>query len=151
MNTQDKSRDKKADFCINKSNLENIKSQYIMKKIFDNLSLKNILEFIKYNKSFQKKLNLNIDDYKNYSKIEIEIIPCLVNKKYNKFINIEPEDRAYFHIYFDNNIKEEEINKYYLDDKNKIKKIKIIIDKEIKSFNGLFFDCNEIIKRNKFF
>ena len=55
--------------------LNNIKSKYIIVKIFKNVQTNIFLNLIRYNKTFQKRLNKNIDDYKDYSKIEIEIFP----------------------------------------------------------------------------
>ena len=73
-----------------KNNLENIKSKYILKQIFNNLSKKVSLQLIKYNKHLQKRLNYNINNYKEfndlYSSIEIEIIPA--ENVYGKFNNI---------------------------------------------------------------
>ena len=40
-------------FNISTNKLQNIKSNYILKKIFDNLNKKNLLEIIKYNKNAQ--------------------------------------------------------------------------------------------------
>ena len=85
-----------------------MKSDYFLLKIFSNLNKKNALKIVKYNKNFQKRINLNINDYKNYSEIyssiEIEIIPN--NIEYGEFININKEDESYYHIYFNNNKKE---------------------------------------------
>ena len=54
--------------------LLNIKSNYILKQIFNNLQKKILLNFIRYNKILQKRLNKDINDYKiEYSKIELEI------------------------------------------------------------------------------
>jgi len=59
---------------------------------------------IKYNKNIMKRINIIIDNYKEYcekySSIKIEIKP--VNNKYSKFININSEDEKYYHIYFNN-------------------------------------------------
>ena len=49
-----------------KYNLENIKSNYILKKIFFNLTKKKYLEIIKYNKKSQNILNITINNYKEY-------------------------------------------------------------------------------------
>ena len=86
-------------------------------------------------------LDISLNDYKNLTDIEIDIIP---NKKGYKckcnFINIvNEEDKKYFNIYFNN--KKEEIKRYYLNDNENIKKMKIIIDHQIKSFEKLFEDC----------
>ena len=93
-----------------------IKSDYILKKLFNNMQKRISLKIIKCNINMQKRLNININDYKDfsekYSSIELEIIP--IQNEYGPFINIKEEDKKYFHIYF-NDIKEE------------IKKILIII------------------------
>ena len=121
-----------------KGNLKNIKSNLTFKKIMSNLQRNNLLNIVKYNKIFQQKLNININDYKDFCEIEIEIIPAA--DKYGKFINISnKEDRKYFHIYFNDN--EEEIKKIYLVKNEKIKKIKLIIDYKVTSFYRLFEDC----------
>ena len=53
-------------------------------------------------KNIQKRINKNINHYKeyseNYSSIEIDIKP--VENKYGRFINIIEEDEEYCHIYF---------------------------------------------------
>ena len=60
---------------------------------------------VKYNKNIKNRINININDYKEYSEkyssIEIEINP--VSKKYGIFINYKKEDEKYYHIYFINN------------------------------------------------
>ena len=62
-----------------KDKFENLKSDYFLIKLFDNLCKKKKLEIIKYNKNIQKRININLKDYKEYSKkyttIEIEIVP----------------------------------------------------------------------------
>ena len=72
-----------------KNKLINIKSKYIMKKIlFDNMQKRISLKIIKYNINIQKRLNININNYKDFSEkfssIEIEIIP--IQNKYGPFI-----------------------------------------------------------------
>ena len=66
--------------------IDNIKSRYILSKIYDNMTKKKKLEIIKYNKKIQNRLNLDVKDYKEHCEIEIEIIPT--KGKYGKFINI---------------------------------------------------------------
>ena len=89
------------------ANIINIKSKYILQKIFYNLIEKKFLEIIKYNKNIRKRINININNYKeyteNYSPIEIEIKP--VKKGYGQFINIKGDEK-YYQIYFDNNKEE---------------------------------------------
>ena len=59
-----------------KNILENIKSKIILKRIFDNLCKKKKLNIIKYNKNIQNRLNLDINDYDDFFKTIIEIIPA---------------------------------------------------------------------------
>ena len=48
---------------------ENIKSKYILIKIFDNLPKKKMLKIIKQNKVIQNKLEISLNDYVKYSEI----------------------------------------------------------------------------------
>ena len=118
--------------------LENIKSRYILSKIYNNMTIKKKLEIVKYNKKIQNRLNLDFKDYKEYGEIEIDIMPK--KGEYGKFINIDEDDELYYHIYFNDN-KEEIKNKYEINEEDKITKIKIIIDYQVKSFEELFHDC----------
>ena len=85
--------------------IENIKSRYILSKIYDNMTKKKKLEIVKYNKKVQNRLDLGVKDYKEYSEtyssIEIEIMPA--KGKYGRFINIDENDKLYYHIYFNDN------------------------------------------------
>ena len=90
----------------------------------------------------QKRLNINLNDYieyrEKYTEIEIELIP--IENGYGKIINpLNKTDEKYYHIYFDNN--KEERMRTFLDEKEKVKKIKLIIDYQIKSFKNLFSQC----------
>ena len=120
--------------------LDNLKSDYFLQKLFDSLKKNKSLNITKYNKKLQKRLKLSFNDYKEfsqlYTKVEIEL--KLVDKKSGKFINILDENEKYYHIYFDNS--EEEIKKYCIDEEE-VKVIKIIIDYQINSFQKLFSDC----------
>ena len=100
------------------------------------------LDIIKYNKKLQKRLNLTINDYKEYSQFysSIEIELSLVDNLYDKFINISDEEKDFYHIYFDN--AKEEIKRNCLNKNEKVKIIKIIIEHEIKSFKKLFNKCD---------
>ena len=49
-----------------KSNLDNIKNDYFLQKVMKHLSKKEALEIIKYNKKIKERLNININDYKEY-------------------------------------------------------------------------------------
>ena len=131
---------------VNSYNIfDNLKSDYFLGKVFNNLKKKKYLELIKYNNDIKKRMNLNINNYKEYcekfSSIEIEIIP--IKNEYGQFININEEEKIYYHIYFNDN-KEEEIKRNFLNKNDKVTKINIIIDYQIISFMGLFDDCSNI-------
>ena len=147
--------------------LESLKSDYFLQKLYDIMPKKKKLEIVKYNKKVQNRLDLGIKDYKEYSEtyssIEIEIIPA--KDEYGEFINIKENDELYYHIYFNDN-KEEIKNKYkiyteygmikheyYIDEEDKVTKIKIIIYYQVKSFKGLFSWCKciESINFKKFY
>jgi len=121
------------------------KTNYILQQIFSYLKENVSLEIIKYNKCIQKRLNKNINDYKDYKKIIIEIIPIYKEEFENDFINIS-EEEPYYYIYFNDEEKEIKKNRLYFDDK--VSKIKIIIDEEIETFKGLFEYCDCIEKMN---
>ena len=119
----------------------NIKSKYILKKIFDILPEIKMLNIIRYNKNIQKLLNISIEDYEKNGIIEIEIIPS--DDTIGKFISINEELSQYYHVYFDDNTKEAKnttINIY------NAKKIKVVIDHQVDSLKGLFKECHDIKK-----
>ena len=70
--------------------LRKLKSDYFILKFFEYMTERKSLETIRYNKSIQKRINININHYKAYSEtktsIELDIIP--MKGKYGKFINI---------------------------------------------------------------
>ena len=80
--------------------IDNIKSRYILSKIYNNMTIKKKLKIVNYNKRIQNRLNLDVKDYKEYSEaftqIEIEIIP--IKDKYGKVININENDQLHYHI-----------------------------------------------------
>ena len=143
-NLFDIQKNKIKDNRNNKSNciLEKLRSDYFLRKIYDNICKNKSLRIIKYNKKIQYRLNLSIKDYKEYSElfssIEIEIIP----KKdyYGKFIRINNNEEVFYHIYLNDNKKEIK-NKYEINKEDKVSKIKIIIDYQVKSFEDLFYEC----------
>ena len=132
---------------LNKNDLIlKIRSKYIVMLIFDNLKE----ELLRYNKKYQNMMKRKLKDYKNvFSKIEIEII--LKENEFGKFINIENKNmNSSIHVYLNDN-KEETKRKRkitFLDSKNNITKIKIVIDNKIKSLSKFFYDCNCIKKIN---
>ena len=112
------------------------------------------LETVRYNKSIQKRINININHYKAYSEtktsIELDIIPK--KDDCGGFINIKEEDKKYFLIYFNDN-KKKEIENTSFNRNDNVSKISIIIDYQIKSFSELFYNCKciESIKFKKFY
>ena len=117
---------------------KNLKSDYFLVKVFDNLLRKRSLEIVKFNKYLRERMNMSIKDYKEYaekfSSIELEI--KLVKNNYGNFINYDINNEQYYHIYFDNN--EGEIGRSFLIENEDINSIKIIIDYQVESFKELF-------------
>ena len=67
-----------------KNIFNNLKNDYFLQLLFNNLVKKKSLYIIKYNKNMKARINISIKDYKEYSEtyssIEIEIKP--VTNKY---------------------------------------------------------------------
>ena len=136
------------------NNINNIKSIYFIKLLLNNIQKKKYLEIIKCNKNLQNRININIANYQEYSElytpIEIELIPC--QNQFGKFINIDKNlIGTYYHIYF--NDTKEEIKRAYINEKDRITKIRIIIDYQVTSFKNLFKECEciEMIYFKKFY
>ena len=142
MNSENIAKHRKIKQSNSKVNLENLKSDYFLQKVFDNMKRDKSLEIVRYNKILQKRINITIKDYKDlsqlYSSIEIEL--TLNDNEYGKFINIYPDKKEYYHIYFDNS--KEETKRTHLDKNEKVKTIKIIIDNKVELLSGLFNKCN---------
>ena len=153
-NNSSKENNKKNESTKPNPIIENIKSRYILSKIYGNIPKKKKLEIVRCNKKIQNRLNLGVKDYKEYSQafssIKIEIIPR--KDKYGKFINFDNKDELYYHIYFNDN-KEEIKNKYEISEEDKVTKIKIIIDYQVNTFKELFYFCGcaESINFKKFY
>ena len=111
--------------------LDCIKSNYILRKIIQNLNRKTFLYAIKYNKQLQKRLNIGIKDYEAYLQTEIEIKLGLNYPNLDKLINYK-YDKSYYHIYLNGN--EQESKK-----EGNITKVRIIIERHVKSFQKLFY------------
>ena len=118
--------------------LEGINSKYIILQIFNNLQEKTFLKLIRYNKKLQTNTEKSIIDYKSFMNIEIDLIPTDKLLGEEIFINFI-DNSSYFHIYF--NDDKEEVRENYITKKQKIDKIRIILDNEIKSLRNLFKDC----------
>ena len=128
---------------VNEKNiLMKVRQKRILQQIFNNLSLDKYLNIIRYNKHIKKKVEINIDDYKNeYFKIKIEIIP--VGYEFGTFINMFHKE-SYYHIYINDSTKESKGNK--ISNHEYPTKITIIIDNKFKSLYGLFRECRSIEK-----
>ena len=107
-NKESKNKNKDDENVKSNTLFENIKGDYFLQKLYDNLLKKKKLEIVKLNKKMQKRLNLSVEDYKEYCKIEIEIISAVGGCGY--FIHIDENDKLFYHIYFNDN-KEEIKNK----------------------------------------
>ena len=132
----------KLNDSINK--LRNIKCSFLIPIIFEYIPKRIALGITQYNKNLQKLINVNINNYREYVKnkylsIKLEIIP--MENKYGDFIHINSRDKKYYHIYFNDNIKNE-IKKTCLNERDKVSKINIIIDYKVKSFSYLFMFCS---------
>ena len=138
---------------VSNNKLKKIKSNFILKIFFGYINKRKSLEMIKYNKKIQKRINIDSNHYKSfsekYSSIEIEIIP--MENGYGRFIYIEEKDKDYYHIYYNDN-KREEIKSSSLNENDKVSKINIIIDYQVTSLYCLFNSCKciESINFKKF-
>ena len=121
--------------------MENIRSKYILKQIFSKININICLNVIKYNKNLQQKLDIDINVYKDYTQIEIEVIPIKnIEGTFRLSIyNISKKKHKYCHTYFNNS--NEEIKRDYFTHNDIINKINIIFDGPIYSFHELFRGC----------
>ena len=123
--------------------INNIKSLTIFKKIFNNNNENKILKIIKYNKEIQKKLNYNIDDYK-----QITLIKIIFSKNNNNNdIYCEGSCESPF------KRDEENIKIYYNNKKwnqlgirEQIRTAKIILNKKVINLKCLFKNQKNIIE-----
>ena len=111
----------------NIGDINNIKSKFILKKIFGYLENNIYLKLIKYNKKLQNKLEKDITYYKEYSKIEIQVFQKFLNyKNPKKFINVtNPNDKELYQIFINDQTKE--AAKDIESIKEKIEKFKIVL------------------------
>ena len=97
----------KSKLIDSNNKLRKIESNFFIQKFFGYLSERKSLETIRYNKSIQKRIDININHYKAYSEkfssIELDIIT--IKGECGRFIKIKEEDKQYFHIYFNDNKK----------------------------------------------
>ena len=88
--------------------LNNIKSYYITKIIFTFMDEKQKLKIIKYNKSLQKNININIINYKFYSGKYIIYESNRIGKEYNG-----KDDRLIFEGEYLNGLRNGKGKEYY--------------------------------------
>ena len=124
-----------------KNIFDDLKSDYFLQKVCDNITKKKTLEIMNYNKKLQRRVKLTFNDYKEFSQLYSSIIIelNLIENKYDKFINIQEEEKDFFHIYFDNS--KEEIKRDYLKQNEKVKIVKVKINYQVESFHELFGNC----------
>ena len=131
--------------------LFNIKSKYIIEEIFSFFEEAKKLEIIRYNKKIQEKMGVTFETYKDFGKIEIEITMekdhDIKGKEKFYFIHYNEKDELNYHIYFDDN--EEEAKRNYIKLGEKVSKVKIIINRKVKTFFESFHNCI-LVKRIKF-
>ena len=138
---------------IDRGDLDDIRSVYILKYIFEYIPEIKLLKLIKNSHKKQSRLDISLNNYKRFSEIsssiEIDITPA--KNKYGQFINIMKNDEEYFHIYFNND--EKEIKRSFIEEKENITNIKVIISHKVKSFCGLFqnIKCIESINFTKYY
>ena len=134
MNSRNISKEEATNQIKSKVSFKNLKSDYFLKKLFDIIKKNKSLEILKYNKTLQRRLKLNINDYKEYcqlySSIEVEL-KLHINKynKNDKFINIPGKSKKYYQIYFDNS---NEKKRNYLKGKEHVNTIRIKINHKVK-------------------
>lgn len=63
-----------------------IKSNYVLKLLFDNLNFKIKMKIINHNKELKNRINITLTDYKDLYKQIIEIEIALSENKYGKFV-----------------------------------------------------------------
>ena len=142
-----------------------IRSKYILKKIIENIKENKLLDIIKYNKIFQNKFNISIQNYIEYNQIEFQLKPIEFSRN-DKFINIDIMNQPYIHIYSNNDKKEIDFCSLFmnkalkessifwpkmpedLDNKELLANKKIILDFEVKSLKGLFKNCESLKEIN---
>ena len=107
--------EKKNVNIYNTTSFNKVRTTYILNLIFNNLLMKKLLEIIRYNKKLQTRLNKDINYFKKYLQIKIEIIP--LENIYGNFINIS-NNNNYYHIYFNDN--KQEVKRHYITEKEHI-------------------------------
>lgn len=135
----------------NYGDINKIKSGYVKSKIFSYLYIRKFYKLIKYNKKIQTTQKIGLEDYRVLSNIEIEIIPNTTNlTEITKFMQKNNNNIDFIHIYAKDGGVIKEINADKKDIDLKFQKIIIRVDKRIRTFKDLFFECGWIKKINYF-
>ena len=96
MNSKNISNEENITQSKSKIIFDNLKSDYFLLKLFNIMKKNKSFEIMKYNKKLQKRLNININDYKDYSQlyspIEIEL-KIVDNYIASPFIFISDSDK----------------------------------------------------------
>ena len=138
-----KSKEKQRDSYASKTYFDNIRSKYIIQRIFDNVPKNKLFKIILINKKLKQRIDIDKKDYVENCFIVIEIVPA--QNIYGKFINIINEkDKKYFNIYF--NDKNEKIERTFLYKNEKVQNIKIKINPNMINFTRLFEKCKCVEK-----
>ena len=126
-----------------------INSKYILIYVCSYIKKNKLLRLIKPNKKLKSLLEISLNDYKDFGKIVIDVFPLVTSDEDEKFINYDKKDESSYHIYLNDDIKELKYNfivrlfadKNYISKEDNVKKIRIVIDNNIRSLKGLFKDC----------
>ena len=113
MNSGNVSKNENLKQIKSKVDFRKLKCDYFMINLFDIMKKNKTLKIVKFNKKLQKRLNININNYKEYSQLYslIEIELKLDGNKYDeKNWFIYDKEKEYYHIYFDNSNEEIEKN-----------------------------------------
>ena len=89
--------------------IENIKSLYYIRNLFDCISERKKLEIAKYNKSLQNKIKINILNYKVFSGRYIIYEENGKGKEYNAYTDELIYEGVYFHGERNENYFDEEL------------------------------------------
>ena len=87
--------------------------------MFNHLEKSLSLNIVRYNNQLKNILGMNINDYENCSKIEIDIFP--IPDKIGKFVNVNAKNKDNLHIYLNDDLKESK--KYNISKDDHINKI----------------------------
>ena len=125
--------------------IKKIRSDYIRKFILGFLSHKNRLDIVRYNNVLKKQIGVNLEYYKYYNSIEIEITTVINN--FEDIINLKHcqiSDIRFIHFYKNFNDENETI---FCGTKEKIEnKITILIENGFSDLKKLFKGCDNLKK-----